>query len=182
MTTFKEKYTPFFEAVCRFLGNDWRVNKIKSHDHRIFLLSPSNREYSLSVGIEKGKFRVLGYADSKLHRSTFNACSLTTSRSAESIAAEIQTRILFDMPQRITELRDYQAKHAQKIEEKSLIKNILTHFFSLSGYYAKWTGFRCEQNGISGYVDYHNKNEYSLKIDRLTADQLVKLSTFIREL
>jgi len=180
--TFNEKYTPFFEAVCIFLGGDWRVNKIKSHDHRIFLLSPSNKEYSLSVGLEKGKFRVLGHADSKLHRSTFNACSLTTSRSAEAIATEIKTRILFDMSERIAEVRRCQERYDEKIEEKSIIKNLLSRFFSLSGYYMKWRGFKCEKNGISGYVDHHNINEYSLKIDRLTADQLIKVSAFIREL
>lgn len=180
--TFNEKYQPFFEVVCVFLGSDWRVNKIKSHDHRIFMLSPSNKEYCLSVALENGKFRVLGYADSKIYRSAFNACSLTTSRSAETIAAEIKKRILFDMYERVAEIRQYQESHTQKIEEKNIIKNLLNHYFNLSGYYGKWRGFKSESNGVSGYVDHHNINEYSLKIDRLTADQLIKLSAFIKEL
>lgn len=179
---FKEKYLPFFHVVCVFMGGDWRVNKIKSHDHRIFLMSPSNKEYSLSVGLEKGKFSVLGHAESNLHRSTFNSCKLTTTRSAEVIAAEIHKRILFDMSDRVAEVRRCQEKHAQKIEEKSIIKNILTRFFNLSGYYMKWQGFKCKSNGVSGYVDHHNINEYSLKIDRLTSDQLVRISAFINSL
>lgn len=39
-----------------------------------------------------------------------------------------------------------------------------------------------ENNNARGYIDHHKKNKYSLKIDRLTAEQLIKLSAFIEGL
>lgn len=180
--TFNEKYSSFFDAVCVFMGGDWRVNKIKSHDCRIFLLSPSSKEYCLSIGMEKNKFRITGYADSKVFRSSFNACSLSPTRSAEAIAEEIKKRIIFDMSDRVEQVRRCVNEETEKKGEKSLIKNLLNKFFSLSSYSGKWLYFVSENNGIRGNIATHKKNEYSLNIERLTADQLIKVSAFIRGL
>lgn len=181
--TFKEKYLSFFDSVCIFMGDDWRVNKIKCHEHRIFIFSPRYKTYSISVGLEKNKFHVIGSVDSKIYRSPINVCNLSTSRSPEKIANEIKNRILFDMLEHISEENAYKEKKEIFNEEKKLIKHLLGKFFSLSGHYGKWQGFRSESNKLNGYIDHHNySNGYSLKVESLTADQLIKLSAFIKDL
>lgn len=181
--TFKDKYLSFFDSVCIFMGNDWRVNKIRCHDYRIFIFSPRFKNYSISVGLEKNKFHVVGSVDSRVYRSAINNCNLSTNRSPEAIAIEIKNRILFDMVEQIEKVQEYQKKQEVFNEEKQLIKNLLSKFFSLSGHYGKWHRFRSEENKLSGYIDHHNySNGYSLKIDNLTADQLIKVSAFIKDL
>ena len=57
---FFQEYQSVCNDICYYLGNEWRINKIKSWDLCIILTSPKYKDYSIYFRPEKGRINISG--------------------------------------------------------------------------------------------------------------------------
>ncbi|MFN2098366.1 hypothetical protein ACKVM9_002198 [Pantoea agglomerans] len=180
MQTFQERYSPFFESVCRMLGNGWRVNYIRSWENRIFLTSPGFKNYSVSVAAEKGRLRIYGSVDSRICRIEGHGCTVSPERDQYAIAAEIQRKILGHAPEQIEKAALYDQGYKNKQEQEKIVKGMLSRLVSLSWHYNALTAY-ATSSGIRGSVG-ERSGGYDLRVDNLSTDELIRVVGFISEM
>ncbi|PII85125.1 hypothetical protein BL250_12525 [Erwinia sp. OLTSP20] len=180
MKTFQERYSPFFESICRMLGNSWRVNYNKSWNYRIFLTSPEYKNYSVSVADDKGRLRIYGSVDSRICRIDGHSCTVSPGRDQHVIAAEIQRKILVYAPEEIEKAKLYEQGYTNSQEHKKIVKGMLSQLVSLSGYYNALTGY-VTSSGIRGAVE-ERSGGYDLKVENLSTEELIRVVGFLSEM
>ncbi|WP_210461796.1 hypothetical protein [Pantoea ananatis] len=180
MTTFQERYSPFFESVCRMLGNEWRVNYNKSWKDRIFLTSPAFKNYSVSVAAEKGRLRIYGSVDSRIWRSEVHGCTVSPNREQHAIAAEITRKIIVFAREQVDKAELYEQDYRNSLEHKRIVKGMLSRLVKLSWYHNALTGYTTS-SGIRGCVEERGGG-YDLKVDNLSTDELIRVVGFLSEM
>lgn len=180
MSNFQERYTPLLETVCRMLGNGWKVNHIRSWEHRVFITSPNFKHYSISVAYDKGRLKFLGSVDSRLCRVAAHSCSVCPKRDQSSIAADIQRKIISYAPDEIAKTINYEQGYKDSQEHKIILKGMLSRLVSLSSCYNALTAYTTS-SGIRGRVEERGSG-YELRIDDLSTDELIRIVGFVSEM
>lgn len=181
MSNFKDQYTEVFNIVCRFLGDGWRINQLENdYAHRIKLTSPLYKNYYISARIEKGRIRLFGTVDSKYFRGGYHSCSVTPKREPWAIASDIKKKILFDAVEQI-KLADVARKSQEdQQDEIRLIKGLLSRLVTLESHYGALCGFK--HGRVSGAIEQRYSGSYTLKIDSLDKDTLIRVVGFLSTL
>lgn len=180
MATFQERYSPYFESVCRMLGNGWRVNYIRSWENRIFLTSPAFKNYSVSVAAEKGRLRIYGSVDSRICRIEGHGCTVSPNREQHAIAAEITRKIIVFAREQVDKAELYEQGYRNSQEHKKIVKGMLSRLVKLSWHHNALTGY-ATSSGIGGCVEERGSG-YELKVEYLSTDELIRIVGFISEM
>lgn len=181
MSNFKEQYTELFNVVCRFLGDGWRINQLESdYDHRIKLTSSLYKDYSIIARIEKGRIQLFGSVDSKYFRGNYHSCSVSPKREPWTIANDIKKKILFDVAEQIN-LAEVARKHQEEQKDEiRFLKGLLSRLVTLESYYGALCGFKHQK--LSGAIEQRYSGNYTLKIDNMDKDTLIRVVGFLSTL
>ncbi|WON75542.1 hypothetical protein [Serratia sp. UGAL515B_01] len=181
MLNFKEQYTELFNVVCQFLGDGWRISQLDNdYGHRIKLTSSLYKNYSIIARIEKGRINLFGSVDSKYFRGGYHSCSVSSKREPWAIANDIRKKILFDAAEQI-HLADVARKSQEEQNDEILIlKGLLSRLVTLEHYYGALCGFKHEK--VSGAIEQRYNGNYTLKIDSLDKDTLIRVVGFLSTL
>lgn len=125
--TFKSTYLSLFERVCGFLDNGWRINKLhQDEEHRIKLLNPTLKNYSIVARKEKDRIMIYGSVDYYHYRyGKLAKCSVSLTRNASTIAQDIKRKVLITAVDEISKANKYYQKEQEKKEQKRILKGTL---------------------------------------------------------
>lgn len=184
MSNFAERYTPFLTTVFHVIGKGWKVDQRDCENrntHRVKFINPDFRHLSILVGMEKQRITVSIHADRRISPYVeSHSCSLSASHSAVSMAQQIEQRIIIHademMKLAVKNHHDFQ----QDEQNARILKNCLSRLFDLKNAFNSLFGFR--SRNISAEVRSPFSGNYTLKLENLTQDQLIKISGFISTL
>ncbi|MDN8602276.1 hypothetical protein Q0A17_23140 [Citrobacter sp. S2-9] len=178
--SFFNRYQHVFEIVCRVLGNGWRVNLLDDCDNRIKLTSPQFKNFSIHVRMEKERLIIIGSVDSKYWHSPCHTCTVSPQRNPVEIATDIEKKILINVQKDIETARLYEQELRNKIEQKKIIKGMLSQLAYLDDWYGAFTGFKVD-NGLNGNISEYGHG-YEMRVQGLNIDQLIRLMGLIKQL
>ncbi|WP_281111474.1 hypothetical protein [Providencia rettgeri] len=179
--SFFQEYQPVCDVICCLLGNEWRVNKIKSWDLCIILTSPQYKDYSIYFRREKGRLNISGSIYSRLFRYSCNSCTVSDNRNPKHIANDIKRKILINIDEEIKKHINNLKSHNENLEEDKILKGLISRFGKLNNYYNAFTGFHLN-NGIKGEVNRRYRGNQQLVIEDLDIDNLIKIIGFVSTL
>ncbi|HBZ2695139.1 TPA: hypothetical protein MG739_25065 [Klebsiella pneumoniae] len=181
MNTFAKNYEPFFRTVFHLIDKNWKIDQrdIASHNtHRIKLINPDYRHLVILVSLENQRFNVSIHADRRISPYVeSHSCSLSPSRSAVSIAREIERKITIHAEQMMKLASEHYQHHLDQKESEQILKHCLSRLFPIQNAFNSLLGFRAKN--ISGSIKSPFSGNYTLKLENLTQDQLIKVSGFV---
>ena len=178
---FFHEYQKVCDITCSLLGNEWRVNKIKSWDLCIVLTSPKYKDYSIYFRREKGRINISGSINSRLFRYSYNSCTVSENRKPQYIATDIKRKILVNIDEEIKRYIENLASHFNKVEEDKILKGLISRFGKLRNNYNAFTGFELNNN-VKGEVNRRYRGNHQLIIDDINIDKLIKIIGFVSTL
>lgn len=182
--TFRERYQSVFIRVCAFLGEGWRIDKRNEDSHRIYLINPAYRNYTIVARLEKNRVYLLGSVKACKRSNTYSKCTVSPEREPWAIAKEIEKRILIDAEKQIATYQADEAGEQQLKEERRILIHLLSqiaHTSPYTGYYGGLCSIETA-SGVSAEVKDIYGKEYKVTASHLTKDQLIKLIGFLSTL
>ncbi|EOV8630485.1 hypothetical protein [Proteus penneri] len=178
---FFQEYQSVCNDICYYLGNEWRINKIKSWDLCIILTSPKYKDYSIYFRPEKGRINISGSIYSRLFRYSCNYCTVSENRKPQHIANDIKRKILANIDEEIKKYIEDLEYYNNNLEQDKILKGMISRFGKLNDYHNSFTGFKLN-NGIKGEVNRRYRGNQQLVIDDLNVDKLIKIIGFVSTL
>lgn len=181
MKTFAESYESFFCSVFLLIDRNWKIDKReneKCNTHRVKFINPEFRHIFIIIGIEKNRFVVSIMADRRVSPYVEpHSCRLSVKRTAISIAREIERKIVVHTDEMMKLASEHQTYAAATKENENLVKHCLSRLFPIYDYFDSLTGFKAKN--VNGTVRNNFADNYTLKLENLTQDQLIRVSGFI---
>jgi len=182
--TFRARYETIFSRVCAILGDNWRIDRRLQEQHRISLINPGYRNYSISARLEKDRIHLVGGVRNFHRSNTYSSCTVSPRREAWAIAQDIKRKILVDAATQIATFEADRSGAARLEEDNRILVNLLKKMASVTEYhniYDVLCRVRTAQ-GICGDVKLPLSNGYRLNLDGLSKDQLIKVIGFLSTL
>lgn len=182
MKSFKERYEPVFDIVCRCLGDNWRINLLDNDNYRINITSNRFMGFSIHVREEKNRFTIMGSFDSRIHRGKIYTCTVSKDRNPVHIADDIKRKIIVFAQNEIHKAKESEAQAKEKKEQDLIVKSMLSRLFTMhSSWQSGVIGSFKSDNGLDGIIR-KTYSGYKIEIDRLSVDNLIKLAGMITTL
>lgn len=183
MMTFKEQYEKLLDAVCRALGNSWRVNQLTDRTDCITLTSPKFKGLSLHVRTDyphHDRLSISGHVPDHWSYRYCGKCTVSVKRSPQQIAADITRKVLPEARKWIDEANAYQEKKRAKHEDTEILKGVLKRLVNVSGGHDVLCCW--DSHKINGSVEENYHGTYRIKADALTKDEMIRIIGFISTL
>lgn len=183
-TPFSIRYLEFFNRVCAFLGDGWRVDRRDlENGHRILISNPAYQYFSITVRMTKGRFHIFGSVP-KYTGCDWSSCTAAPNRQPWEIAEDIRRKILVNARRQIQLYMAEKTERQKKIDSREILIHSLSKLVRATRYSDYNRSGLCSleaPNGIYGGVKESNHG-YSLELSRLSTDQLIKVIGFISTL
>lgn len=179
--SFFQEYQSVCNVICGLLGDEWRVNKIKSWDLCIVLTSPKYKDYSIYFRREKGRLNISGSIYSRLFHYSCNYCTVSEKRNPKHIANDIKRKILINIDEEIKKHIENLDSYNNKLEQDKILKGLISRFGKLRNHYNAFTGFELN-NCVKGEVNRRYRGNHQLIIDDINIDKLIKIIGFVSTL
>ncbi|EGU3395794.1 hypothetical protein H3J60_004522 [Salmonella enterica] len=181
MKTFAESYVSFFRSVFLLIDRNWKLDQRESekcNTHRIKFINPEFRHLFIIIGMEKGRFIISIMVDRRVSSYVEpHSCSLSVKRTAVCIANDIQRKIIPHCGEMMQLASEHQEYAAEKKENENIVKHCLSRLFPIYDYYDSMLGFKTKN--INGAIRNNFTDNYTLKLENLTQEQLIRVSGFI---
>ncbi len=181
MKTFAESYESFFCSVFLLIDRNWKIDKReieKCNSHRIKFINPEFRHLFILIGMEKSRFVISIMVDRRVSPYVEpHSCSLSVKRTAVSIANDIERKIIPHSGEMMRLASEHQEYATGKIENENIVKHCLSRLFPIYDYYDSMMGFKTQN--INGSIRNNFTDNYTLKLENLTQDQLIRVSGFL---
>ncbi|MEJ3301488.1 hypothetical protein WDK74_22240 [Escherichia coli] len=184
MNNFAERFTPFLTSVFHIIGNGWKIDHRDCENrntHRVKIINPAYRHLMILAGMEKNRFTISIHADRRISPYVeSHSCSLSSGHSAVSMARQIEQRITIHAEEMMSMASKHMHDFQQQEQDAQILKNCLSRLFTLQNAFNSLFGFRSKN--ISANVRSPFSGNYSLNLENLTQDQLIKVAGFISTL
>lgn len=181
---FFSEYEAVFNRVCIILGDGWKIDRRVQDDYRIYIINPDYRNYSITARIENNKIKLLGCVHLTRRGNHFSSCSVSLFRDPFGIAGDIKRKILCNAREQILFYESDRKGERLLQEERENTINLLSRLVEArkyEGYYGGLCHIKTNY-GLTGKVDDMKGAIYSLELDDLNKDQLIKVIGFISTL
>lgn len=172
-----------FELVCQFLGNGWRVNKnIEYAPNHICLISPELKGFHIYAKTKGDRINIHGYISSRLYRGRYFQCTAKKGKKPASIASDIKKKILCHAADEVANLNNEISDSMMKNQHREVILGLLSKLVEVcpDSNHRK-CGF-IHKNVVRGNVNLSSHDRYSVNLENLDTDSLIKIIGFISTL
>jgi len=168
------------QKVALYLGLPWKYNHLHTSNWSFEIIDGAGR--GLFFSMDSQKFRISGNFPCGRYYSEYGeykAIGVSASRPAKDIAADIERRLLPYYLKAYAQAKEAKQKRQEEKEHLELIAQVL----------CRVTGGRVQSQSRAahtiyfeeGHIELWHNNDVTMQLNRLTADQAIKVIAALRK-